>query len=401
MPVVLHILITFQALFGVTIANQLCTADKVQECYEMLIKDGLSSATVLYFSEEQMTEHCRRHKIFSQCLKTIEPYCTGSSNTSYLAYKGLDDAYEFACGDGFSEYVQYQATCFKEEDVQFEATTCEDMFTARSNYLKANITDRKYARARYCQYIDDYIDCVYNLLLSFCGTLAAKWQETFISKSVQPTMVALGCPDWPINEKDTSTDNSVAVWVISLGAAIVATGLMVVVGLCLLVCSRCRCRRRCRCFRRSSTGGGVVDTPPPPYSAPPFVVSRLEQGSTTTTTTELRTREEDGEEEGGRRKKTSSSSSSVVAVADERRRRNRRGDLASVFRRDGHETEGAVGGGAAAKSPGTGAATPFARSYTPSGHFELPSTGSSILSHIQSSDDDDTASLISHTCDYY
>jgi len=42
-----------------TRASPVCTEEKLKECYDLLNKDGLPSATVLYFSEEVMTEHCR------------------------------------------------------------------------------------------------------------------------------------------------------------------------------------------------------------------------------------------------------------------------------------------------------------------------------------------------------
>ena len=55
----------------------------------------------------------------------------------------------------------------------------------------------------YCMYYNDnylpgsytnqYLDCVENVVESYCGPTAATWQRTLDMKYYQPTMDAIGC----------------------------------------------------------------------------------------------------------------------------------------------------------------------------------------------------------------
>lgn len=188
-------------------------------------------------------------------------------------------------------------------------------------------------------------------------------------------------------------DDIGSIWVISLGAAIVLTGIMVAVGLSVLICAKCRCRKLCS--RRSTHSFDM----PPPYSGPPFTICRTDNDSSasvaTTTTPDATLRH--GDASVAKVTVVKTIVPDVSPAAEIRRAKDggvgggtRGVDVqrpVSVFER-ADEATGAVGG------------TPFVRAFTPQGHFEMPSPGSSILSYLPSSDDD-TSSLISHTCDYY
>lgn len=184
-------------------------------------------------------------------------------------------------------------------------------------------------------------------------------------------------------------DDIGSIWVISLGAAIVLTGIMVAVGLSVLICAKCRCRKLCS---RRSTSFDM----PPPYSGPPFTICRTDNDSSAsvaTTTPDATLRH--GDASVSKITVVKTTVPEVSPVVENRRAKDggvgsRGVDVqrpVSVFQ-DADEATGAVGG------------TPFVRAFTPQGHFEMPSPGSSILSYLPSSDDD-TSSLISHTCDYY
>jgi len=181
-----------------------------------------------------------------------------------------------------------------------------------------------------------------------------------------------------------------SIWVISLGVAIVLTGIMVAIGLTVLICRKCRCRKLCR---RRSTSFDM----PPPYSGPPFTICRSghdTSASVATTTHDATLRHGDASVAKVTVVKTTAPEVSNAAEI----RRSKDGGVGcrgvdvqrsvSVFE-DADEGTGAVGG-----------TPPFVRAFHPQEHFEMPSPGSSILSYLPSSDDD-TSSLISHTCDYY
>jgi len=46
------------------------------------------------------------------------------------------------------------------------------------------------------RYSDDYIDCVGNVIKSFCNLAAESWQRKFDIKTLCPLLVSQGCLGW-------------------------------------------------------------------------------------------------------------------------------------------------------------------------------------------------------------
>lgn len=46
------------------------------------------------------------------------------------------------------------------------------------------------------RYSEDYVDCVGNVVKSFCSIAAETWQRKFVSKSLCPLLVSQGCLGW-------------------------------------------------------------------------------------------------------------------------------------------------------------------------------------------------------------
>jgi len=46
------------------------------------------------------------------------------------------------------------------------------------------------------RYSDDYVDCVGNVVKSFCSVAAEAWQKKFDMRSLCPMLVDYGCLGW-------------------------------------------------------------------------------------------------------------------------------------------------------------------------------------------------------------
>jgi len=46
------------------------------------------------------------------------------------------------------------------------------------------------------RYSDDYVDCVGNVIKSFCSMAAESWQTKFVRKSFCPLLVSQNCLGW-------------------------------------------------------------------------------------------------------------------------------------------------------------------------------------------------------------
>lgn len=254
-----------------------CTEAQVQQCLKSLLIAEQPSAVIPWYSKAVVIDNCRRFQSFATCMKDITPGCTLSTQ---LLIQGVEDSYNYMCNEGFDEYVLHQP-CFADPHVQDEAASCNATFNEKLNSL-ASINDTAYKRARICQYADNYIDCIGNVLKSFCGQSAASWQRTYDQKQLCPTLTAYGCPGWSeqcrtlaISGTTPAPKSTGLSWyMILVIVAIIVSALIIITSVAVLVGLRVSRRRpqtddeRPPSRRRSlieSLGG--IDMPPP-YPGP-------------------------------------------------------------------------------------------------------------------------------------
>lgn len=252
-----------------------CTEAQVQQCLKSLLIAEQPSAVIPWYSKAVVVDNCRRFQSFATCMKDITPSCTLATQ---LVIQGIENSYNYMCNEGFDDYVLHQP-CFADPHVQDEAASCNATFNEKLNSL-ASINDTAYKRARICQYADNYIDCIGNVLKSFCGQSAASWQRTYDQKQLCPTLTAYGCPGWseqcgPIGVTTQAPKSTALSWyMILVIVAIIVSVIIIVTSIVILVALRLSRRRprtddeRPPSRRRSlieSLGG--IDMPPP-YPGP-------------------------------------------------------------------------------------------------------------------------------------
>lgn len=254
-----------------------CTDSNLAQCKTKVSVHGQPPAVVPWYSEAVVKDICSRYEEFVQCLQAVLPSCIASTKA---VYEGLRDVYNFICNDGFEDYLQYQP-CFANPGVQSEAAHCNRTLVSKLTSLKTYNTS--YRRARLCQYSDDYIDCIGNVIKSFCSLAAETWQKKFDTINLCPYLVPQGCLGWATQCRaigiSTITPNQQQVdtptwFIIVLSLSIALASLVIVAAVVILACLRfcpsCRRRRSSQqqeqqqASRRSSLR---IDMPPP-YPGP-------------------------------------------------------------------------------------------------------------------------------------
>lgn len=222
----------------VTTAKE-CTLETVNECLKPFKSESVNttgSPIVPTKSEEEMRKLCRDYNVFAECLKPIKPNC---QEVDQLVFEGIDNYYDYLCDLKFDEYLKYR-TCFKQGQLHEEGKYCNATFTLRLSSLRQHGYSTSYIRDRICQYVEDYLDCVENVVTSFCGKEAARWQRGLDVSSLMPLLNRISCPGWPPHDrygwrlpgKRTKTNVTIILVVVFFMLLLLAVGALLAMKLC-------------------------------------------------------------------------------------------------------------------------------------------------------------------------
>ncbi|KAI0241527.1 hypothetical protein LSAT2_024261 [Lamellibrachia satsuma] len=188
------------SVFGTSVKQ--CTEENVKECAKpMLEKTGndTDSPIIPTRTEDEMRKRCSDYQDFEECLHPMKPNCT---KVEQLVFEGIERYFDYFCDQKFDEYLKYRE-CFKNGTLHEEGKFCN---TFKRRLMNLQINNVSHLHNRICQYVEDYLDCVENVVTSFCGKEAARWQRGLDVRSIEPILSEAQCPGWPTHAPNRSSD---------------------------------------------------------------------------------------------------------------------------------------------------------------------------------------------------
>ncbi|KAI0207306.1 hypothetical protein LSAT2_008040 [Lamellibrachia satsuma] len=172
-----------------------CSLEKVTQCLKLMQNVSINTGAPIMptHSVDYIKDGCRIYDEYSNCMITVKPHC---EKTDRLIFMGIDNYYKYLCHTKFKEYIEYR-DCLSNTNMHGEGAYCKDAYEKRLKAVRSD-TQRpnSYVRDRICQYTEDFLDCVENVVSSFCSKGAASWQRGLHVKAFSPLVEEMGCPDW-------------------------------------------------------------------------------------------------------------------------------------------------------------------------------------------------------------